>query len=145
MTDPVNDGAVTPTALSIPVKDLTDAGLEAQWQSWFGPGPDEPVTAEQIAEAVGEKELARTAESLGLESGQVAAVVADALPLLVSGSASIELGVEIDGTLLTTTPGDGGAHVGSRAPLRISMVGPGPAAGDYTGVVALVFDAVPPA
>ncbi|MFF7249824.1 YidB family protein [Embleya sp. NPDC008237] len=76
MTDPVNDGAVTPTTLSISVKDLADAGLEPQLRSWAGSGPNEPVTAEQITRAIGEDELARTAESLGLEPGALATGIA---------------------------------------------------------------------
>ncbi|WP_331769029.1 CS1 type fimbrial major subunit (plasmid) [Embleya sp. NBC_00888] len=149
MTDPVNDGAVTPTTLSIPVKDLTDAGLEAQWRSWIGSGPNEPVTAQQITLAVGQEELARTGDSLGLESGQVAAVLADALPRLISGSDTIDLRVELNDTVLTATPqvvvGEAESDVNFRAPLKISATGSNYAPGDYTGVVAITFDAVPPA
>ncbi|WP_416069228.1 YidB family protein [Streptomyces buecherae] len=83
MTDPVNDGALTPTTLSISVKGLADAGLEPQLRSWVGSGPNEPVTAEQITLAIGEDELARTAESLGREPGDLAAHIALALPQLI--------------------------------------------------------------
>ncbi|MFE2936763.1 YidB family protein [Streptomyces sp. NPDC059278] len=46
------------------MKGLADAGLEPQLRSWVGPGPNEPVTAEQITLAIGEDELARTAPRL---------------------------------------------------------------------------------
>ncbi|MFF4104350.1 YidB family protein [Streptomyces sp. NPDC001903] len=139
---------MTPTTLSIPVKDLADAGLETQVQSWIGSGPNEPVTAEQITLAVGEEELARTAESLGLESGQVAAVLAEALPRLIGGASVIDLKVDFNNKELTQTPqlvvGEAESDVNYRAPLRITAAGSSFTPGDYTGAVTMMFDAVPP-
>ncbi|MFE9478889.1 YidB family protein [Streptomyces spororaveus] len=83
MTDPVNDGTPAPTTLSISVKGLADAGLEPQLRSWVDSGPNEPVTAEQITQAVGKDELARTAESLGRDPGDLAADIVLALPQLI--------------------------------------------------------------
>ncbi|MGW1642939.1 CS1 type fimbrial major subunit [Streptomyces lavendulae] len=151
MTDPVNDGAPTPTTLSISVQDLADAGLEPQLRSWVGSGPNKPVTAEQITLAIGEEELARTAESLGHEPRALAARIALALPQLIdtaSPGESIPLEVSFNNVALTQTPqmvvGESESDVNYRAPLKISARVPAFQPGDYTGVVAMTFDAVPP-
>ncbi|MFD9575394.1 YidB family protein [Streptomyces sp. NPDC059982] len=152
MTDPVNDGAPTPTTLSISVKDLADAGLEPQLQSWVGSGPNEPVTAEQITLAIGEDELARTAESLGREPGDLAADIALALPQLIDTaspkSSAKSLEVKFNNRELDQTPqmvvGESESDVNYRAPLKISAKPTNFQPGDYTGVVAMTFDAVPP-
>ncbi|MEO6677957.1 MAG: CS1 type fimbrial major subunit [Pseudomonas sp.] len=69
-------------------------------------------------------------------------------PKLLSGANSINLKVEVNGTELTTTPqmvvGETESNVNYRAPLRISAQGTTFAPGDYTGQVAMIFDAVPP-
>jgi hypothetical protein len=83
MTDPVNDGAMAPATLPISVKDLSEAGLEPQLRSWISPGPNEPVTAEQITQAIGEDRLTQAAESLGREPGDLAADLAANLPGLI--------------------------------------------------------------
>ncbi|MFE3762505.1 YidB family protein [Streptomyces sp. NPDC059104] len=152
MTDPVNDGAPAPTTLSISVKDLADAGLEPQLRSWVGSGPNEPVTAEQIALAVGEEELARTADSLGRGPRALAAHIALALPQLIDtaspGDGARSLEVSFNDVALTQTPqmvvGESESDVSYRAPLKISARVPAFQPGDYTGVVAMTFDAVPP-
>ncbi|WP_331719568.1 YidB family protein [Streptomyces virginiae] len=156
MTDPVNDGAPTPTTLSISVKDLADAGLEPQLRSWVGSGPNEPVTAEQITLVIGQDELTRTAEALGREPGDLAADIALALPQLITAApeGSVEPAPAQDGAgavrtrELTLTPqmvvGEAESDVNYRAPLKISAKGTTFQPGDYTGVVAMIFDAVPP-
>ena len=69
-------------------------------------------------------------------------------PKLFSGSNAIDLKVEINGKELTTTPqmvvGEAESDVNFRAPLRISAKGATFVAGDYTGQVAMMFDAVTP-
>ncbi|MFD3553741.1 YidB family protein [Streptomyces goshikiensis] len=157
MTDPVNEGAPTPTTLSISVKDLADAGLEPQLRSWVGSGPNEPVTAEQITLAIGEDELTRTAESLGREPGDLAADIALALPQLIdttSPDGSVEPAPTQDGAggvrtrELTLTPqmaaGESESDVNYRSPIRITAKGTTFQPGDYTGTVTMMFDAVPP-
>lgn len=73
----------------------------------------------------------------------------DSAPKLISGSSSIDLQVAINNKVLTLTPqevvGEAESDVNYRAPLKISAVGSTFAPGDYTGVVAMTFDAVPPA
>lgn len=80
-------------------------------------------------------------------NGSVHASV-DSAPKLISGANSIELQVAINNKALTTTPqevvGESESDVNFRAPLKISAIGSNFQPGDYTGVVALTFDAVPP-
>jgi hypothetical protein len=80
-------------------------------------------------------------------NGSVHASVVTA-PKLISGANSIDLKVEINGKELTTTPqlvvGESESDVNFRAPLRISSKIQSPIPGDYTGMVAMMFDAVPP-
>ena len=80
-------------------------------------------------------------------NGSVHASVLTA-PKLLAGAESIDLKVEINGKELTTTPqmvvGEAESDVNYRAPLRISAKGTTFAPGDYTGVVAMMFDAVTP-
>lgn len=80
-------------------------------------------------------------------NGSVHASV-DTAPKLISGSNSINLQVAINNKILTTTPqevvGEAESDVNFRAPLKISAVGSNFQPGDYTGVVAMTFDAVPP-
>lgn len=75
----------------------------------------------------------------------------DSAPKLISGSSTIDLKVKINNVELTTTPkpvvGEAESNVNFRAPLNIAVANPtgaAPAPGDYTGVVAMTFDAVPP-
>ncbi|MFD4912629.1 YidB family protein [Streptomyces virginiae] len=152
MTDPVNDGTPAPTTLSISVKGLADAGLEPQLRSWVDSGPNEPVTAEQITQAVGKDELARTAESLGRAPGDLAADIALALPQLIDmaspdGSAGL-VQAKVNNVVLNQTPqmvvGETESNVNYRAPLRITASGTDFTPGDYTGTVTMMFDAVPP-
>ncbi|RON78333.1 CS1 type fimbrial major subunit [Pseudomonas fluorescens] len=80
-------------------------------------------------------------------NGSVHASV-DSTPKLISGANSIDLQVAINNKTLTTTPqevvGESESDVNYRAPLKISALGSNFQPGDYTGVVALTFDAVPP-
>lgn len=75
----------------------------------------------------------------------------DTAPKLISGANSVDLKVTVNNVVLTTTPqsivGESESDVNYRAPLNIAVAnpaGPVPTAGDYTGVVAMTFDAVPP-
>ena len=80
-------------------------------------------------------------------NGSVHASV-DSAPKLISGANSIDLQVAINNKALTTTPqevvGESESDVNFRTPLKISAIGSNFQPGDYTGVVALTFDAVPP-
>ena len=73
----------------------------------------------------------------------------DSTPKLISGANSAELKVTINNVELSTTPqpvvGEAESDVNFRAALNIALKDATiPAPGDYTGVVAMTFDAVPP-
>jgi hypothetical protein len=69
-------------------------------------------------------------------------------PRLYGGANIIPLVVAFNGYTLTNTPqmvvGESESDVNYRAPISISAVGSNHPAGDYTGSVAIVYDAVPP-
>ena len=69
-------------------------------------------------------------------------------PKLIAGSTAIDLQVLFNNKELTLTPqmvvGESESDVNYRAPLKISAKGTNFQPGDYTGVVAMTFDAVPP-
>ncbi|MGA5586646.1 CS1 type fimbrial major subunit [Pseudomonas siliginis] len=72
----------------------------------------------------------------------------ESLPKLVAGNTSIDLLVMLNNKELTLTPqmvvGESESDVNYRAPLKISAKGSNFQPGDYTGSVAMIFDAVPP-
>lgn len=82
-------------------------------------------------------------------NGSVSASV-DSAPKLISGANTVDLTVKINNVELTTTPkpivGEAESDVNYRAALNIAVADATKtvAPGDYTGVVAMTFDAVPP-
>jgi uncharacterized protein YidB (DUF937 family) len=58
-------------------------GANAQADSWVGTGTNEPVSPQQVQEAVGEDEIDRIAEKLGVPKDQAAQAAAEALPQVV--------------------------------------------------------------
>jgi uncharacterized protein YidB (DUF937 family) len=62
---------------------LKAQGANAQADSWVGTGTNEPVGAQQVQAAVGEDEIDRIAEQLGVPKDQAAQAVAEALPQVV--------------------------------------------------------------
>ena len=58
-------------------------GLGAQADSWVGTGANEPVTGGQVAQVVGDDELSRIAQQLGVSRDEAADQVAQVLPQLV--------------------------------------------------------------
>lgn len=69
-------------------------------------------------------------------------------PKLIAGNTAIDLEVMLNNVQLTLTPqmvvGESESDVNYRAPLKISAKGSNFQPGDYTGSVAMIFDAVPP-
>ena len=65
-------------------------------------------------------------------------------PMLIGGSKTIALKVELNGKQLTTTSqevvGADESNVRYRAPFKISAIGAKPEAGDYTGIVTMVVE-----
>ena len=69
-------------------------------------------------------------------------------PKLIAGNASIDLQVMLNNKELSLTPqmvvGEAESDVNFRAPLKIAAKGSNFQPGDYTGSVAMIFDAVTP-
>ncbi|MFE7463001.1 YidB family protein [Streptomyces sp. NPDC057499] len=88
--------AVEPIALTLP-----------QVASWVGPGVNEPVTAAEIAHAIGEEGMGRLASTLGKNVAEAAEYLALALPRAADAATSEgpvtpggARGVRADDTLL---------------------------------------------
>jgi uncharacterized protein YidB (DUF937 family) len=62
---------------------LQSAGYGDQVQSWLGAGPNQPVTAEGIAQAVGHGKLGEIAQGYGVSPDQLSGLLAHVLPGLV--------------------------------------------------------------
>lgn len=59
---------------------LTKAGLTDQTQSWVGPGENQPVTGDQVRQAVPDDALRQAAEQAGVSPEQAADQIAQVLP-----------------------------------------------------------------
>ncbi|MFE3559273.1 YidB family protein [Streptomyces sp. NPDC059193] len=62
---------------------LTKSGLVDQAQSWVGTGANQPVSADQIKEALPDDTLQKVAEQAGVTPDAAAAEIAQALPTAV--------------------------------------------------------------
>ncbi len=62
---------------------LQQAGLGNQVSSWLGTGPNQPVSADDIGNALGHGTLGNVASKFGIPSDQLSQVIAHALPGLV--------------------------------------------------------------
>jgi uncharacterized protein YidB (DUF937 family) len=58
-------------------------GLSSQADSWAGDGPNEPITADQAVDVLGEDKIDDIAGKLGLPTDATAKLVAEALPQAV--------------------------------------------------------------
>jgi uncharacterized protein YidB (DUF937 family) len=59
------------------------AGLGATFQSWVGPGANQPITAAELERALGAEAVGRLARSVGADPARVAAGLAELLPRVV--------------------------------------------------------------
>jgi uncharacterized protein YidB (DUF937 family) len=59
-------------------------GMAQQADSWVGDGPNEPVSADQVRQALGDEEIERVAQATGASKDQAASGLAAALPDLVN-------------------------------------------------------------
>lgn len=59
---------------------LRAGGLDQEVDSWLGPGPNLPVTAEQVRAALGEEVMSQFAASTGVSAGTLAPLMAQYLP-----------------------------------------------------------------
>lgn len=62
---------------------LQSAGYGEQVQSWLGAGPNQPVTADGIAQAIGHGKLGEMAQGYGVQPDQLSGLLAKVLPGLV--------------------------------------------------------------
>jgi uncharacterized protein YidB (DUF937 family) len=62
---------------------LGHAGLGAQAGSWVGTGANQPVTGDQIHQALGPDKIAALAQRAGLPPGQLADALAHVLPQVI--------------------------------------------------------------
>ncbi|MEU9998000.1 YidB family protein [Streptomyces sp. NPDC050848] len=62
---------------------LTKSGLADQAQSWVGPGENQPVTGDQVAQALPDETLQKVAQDAGVSPQQAADEIAQVLPQAV--------------------------------------------------------------
>jgi uncharacterized protein YidB (DUF937 family) len=62
---------------------LEQGGLGNVVQSWLGPGPNLPITPEQLHAALGDEEVRAMAGRVGLEPSELVAKLSEHLPGLV--------------------------------------------------------------
>lgn len=65
------------------INKLGNNGLSSQISSWIGTGKNEPLTAEQVQDALGKDTVAKAAEQAGVSPQQAAEGLAKALPTMV--------------------------------------------------------------
>lgn len=58
-------------------------GLSAQADSWVGSGENQPVSGADVRQAVGDQEISRIAQELGVSEDEAAEAVAHVLPVVV--------------------------------------------------------------
>jgi len=66
------------------------SGLAAQADSWAGPGPNEPVSGDQVEQALGGPIIAVIAQKLGLSPEQAKATLSQLVPAIASRMAAEE-------------------------------------------------------
>ncbi|MEP7240008.1 MAG: YidB family protein [Devosia sp.] len=80
----MNDALAHLGGLDGVVKELNQAGLGAQVNSWLGEGPNTPITADEIRSALTPEHLKQIAGKLGVPPNLVAEILAQRLPTAVS-------------------------------------------------------------
>lgn len=63
---------------------LTQGGLGEAVSSWIGNGQNQPVSAEQISQALGSPIVASLAQKFGVDPSQASQFLADHLPQMIS-------------------------------------------------------------
>src|SRR5215831_6824066 len=77
------NGGGTQAGLSRLVEQFKSAGLEDIVQSWIGPGPNLPVSPDQLARVLGHSKLNEMAAGAGLPLDQLESKLAELLPTIV--------------------------------------------------------------
>lgn len=65
------------------VKALQEAGLGDQVASWIGTGANQPVTPDQLGQALGPDKVQELASSTGIDVGQLLPMLAAFLPQII--------------------------------------------------------------
>ena len=58
-------------------------GLTAEADSWVGGGENHPINADQAKSVVGDDQVKKIADQIGVDEGQAAGLIAEALPQVV--------------------------------------------------------------
>ena len=83
MLMPVVGGLLAGGGLQKIMSGLEGQGAGAQAKSWVATGENQPVSGQQIKEAVGADQVAQVAEKLGVSHDQAAEVLAKVIPHVV--------------------------------------------------------------
>ncbi len=75
--------AVGPAVLGTLIEQLNAQGLGAKVNSWLGQGENQPLTADEVRQALGNQKLQEMASSLGIPVEQIAESLAKSLPAAV--------------------------------------------------------------
>jgi uncharacterized protein YidB (DUF937 family) len=62
---------------------LNNSGLQQQLSSWIGKGDNQPISAQQVTNALGADTIATAAQHAGVSTEQAASDLAQALPQLI--------------------------------------------------------------
>ena len=66
------------------VQQFESAGLGQQAASWVGTGPNQPITADHVNQALGSDKIQQIAQQLGLDPAQVSSQLAQLIPKVVN-------------------------------------------------------------
>jgi uncharacterized protein YidB (DUF937 family) len=76
-------GSLAGGGLEKALSQLDEKGLGDKAKSWVGTGENEPISAEQIKDALGNEQVAAIAQKLGVSPDQASDAVAEYLPKIV--------------------------------------------------------------
>ncbi|MCW6506658.1 YidB family protein [Lichenifustis flavocetrariae] len=72
-----------PTVLQSVIAQLNQNGLGPKVNSWLGGGENQPITPDEIRNALGNQKLQEIAASLGIPADKISEILAQALPAAV--------------------------------------------------------------
>jgi len=93
-----------PGGLSGVVQQLQTGGLADQVKSWIGTGHNQPVTADQLTNALGSQNLQKLGQKLGISPQVASAGLAALLPVIIdhlTPKGQVEHGVDLQAALNT--------------------------------------------
>jgi uncharacterized protein YidB (DUF937 family) len=80
---PIVIGLVSSGGLGKILDGMKKQGLTAEADSWVGAGENLPITGDQAKAVIGEDEVKKIADQIGVDEGQAAGLIAEALPQVV--------------------------------------------------------------